>query len=85
MPKAKCSHCGSTFHGLDRNEDGSPDIPATKCADETCEVYLCEAGCQDLSFQCDGCDRRFCNEHVFAVEGDLKLCVECFEAVEEAA
>jgi hypothetical protein len=65
--------CDSTFHNVDRNEDGSPAIESQRCARPSCEVYLCRAGCEHLSFVCDGCGLRFCDEHKV---GD-NLCLGC--------
>src|SRR5258706_10309679 len=57
---ATCPLCESTFGNVDRNEDGSPAIEITRCAHPGCAVYLCRAGCEHLSFQCEGCRKRFC-------------------------
>jgi hypothetical protein len=66
----------------DRNEDGGPAIESTRCAHPGCEVYLCRAGCEHLSFTCDACGRRFCGEHKVALDG-LPYCLGCaVEAVE---
>jgi hypothetical protein len=79
---ATCTHCESTFRNVDRNEDGSPAIETTRCAHPGCEVYLCHAGCQHLSFTCDACGRRFCSEHKIVLD-ELSYCPECaVEAVE---
>ena len=75
-PTAECPACHSVFFGSDRNEDGSPYIEATRCAHPGCEVYLCRAGCEHLSFFCEGCRSRFCGEHKVTLDG-LDLCVEC--------
>jgi hypothetical protein len=81
--KATCPNCNTTFHGVERDEDGRPEIENTRCAHPRCEVYLCEAGCQHLSFSCEGCDQRFCNEHKVKLDG-LPFClpcaIECLEA-----
>jgi hypothetical protein len=78
---ATCKNCDTTFHHMDRNEDGSPAIECTCCAHPGCEVYLCRAGCEHLSFVCGGCGERFCNDHRVDV-GD-HLCPGCaLEAVE---
>jgi hypothetical protein len=70
------------FRNPDRNEDGSPAIENTRCADLGCEVYLYYAGCEHLSFTCDACGRRFCGEHKVALDG-LPYCLGCaVEAVE---
>lgn len=78
---ARCPHCQTVFHGVDANEDGSPYLEATKCATPTCDVYLCGATCQELSFSCDGCGRRHCNEHLILVpdgtDKPLKCCAVC--------
>jgi hypothetical protein len=79
---AICTHCESIFRNVDRNEDGSPAIQSTRCAHPGCEVYLCRAGCEHLSFTCDACGRRFCSDHIVALSG-LPYCVGCaVEAVE---
>ena len=44
------------------------------------EVDLCQAGCEHLSFQCEGCRRRFCWDHKVALDG-VAYCLGC--AVEE--
>jgi hypothetical protein len=74
--KATCTHCGSTFQNVDRNEDGSPAIETTRCAHPGCEVYLCKAGCEHLSFECEGCRKRVCEAHGLNIEGD-RLCIAC--------
>jgi hypothetical protein len=73
---ATCTYCDSTFHGVDRNEDGSPAIETTRCAQPGCAVYLCRAGCEHLSFFCEGCRSRFCAEHKISLDG-TELCVGC--------
>jgi hypothetical protein len=79
---ATCTYCESTFRNVDRNEDGSPAIENTRCAHPGCEVYLCRAGCQHLSFECDGCRSRFCGEHKVTFDGH-PFCLGCAaEAVE---
>jgi len=55
--------------------DPGEEIPLVKCAAETCDVALCPDGCQDLSAKCDGCDRRFCNDHLILVEPEYEC--EC--------
>jgi len=66
----------------DRNDDGSPCLETTRCAHLGCEVYLCRAGCEHLSFVCEDCDRRFCFEHKIVFDG-LSYCPGCaVEAVE---
>jgi len=67
---------------VDRNEDGSPAIENTRCAQPGCEVYLCRAGCLELSFQCESCDQRFCVEHRMMLDG-MAFCVTCAVAVTE--
>jgi hypothetical protein len=77
-----CPHCAPVFRNVDRNEDGSPAIETTRCAHPRCEVYLCHAGCQHLSFTCDSCGRRFCSDHKVKVD-ELPYCLRCaVEAVE---
>jgi hypothetical protein len=79
---ATCTHCESTFRNVDRNEDGSPAIDTTRCADPGCEVHLCHAGCEHLSFTCDACGRHFCGEHKVVLD-ELPYCLGCaVEAVE---
>jgi len=68
---ATCNHCESIFRGVDRNED---------CAHPGCEVYLGRAG---LSFQCEGCRRRFCAEHKLVLDGS-PYCLVCAVAVVES-
>ncbi len=70
--------CESIFRNVDRNEDGSPAIEATPCAHPDCPVYLCQAGCEHLSFVCDACAKRYCAAHpVFTLDGE-RFCGECF-------
>ena len=79
---ATCTNCGTTFRNVDRNEDGSPAIENTRCARLGCEVYLCRAGCEHLSFRCDACRKRFCGGHKVALDS-VAYCLECaVEAVE---
>ena len=73
---ATCTHCESTFRNVDRNEDGSPAIESTRCTYPGCEVYLCRAGCEHLSFQCEGCSKRFCSEHKVTFDG-FQVCLAC--------
>ena len=49
---AICTSCESIFYHVDRDEDGAPYIETTRCAHPGCEVYLCKAGCEHLSFAC---------------------------------
>jgi hypothetical protein len=79
---ATCAHCYSTFRNVDRNEDGSPPIETTRCARPGCQVYLCRAGCEHLSFTCESCRQRFCSTHKVRID-ELALCLGCtVEAVE---
>jgi hypothetical protein len=79
---ATCAHCETIFGNVDRNEDGSPAIENTRCAHPGCEVYLCHAGCEHLSFTCEGCGRRFCSDHGLNFGGE-RFCIACSsEAVE---
>ena len=71
-----CTHCDTTFYHVDRDEDGAPYIESVRCAHPGCEVYLCKAGCEHLSFTCDGCGLRFCESHGLSFAG-LHLCVGC--------
>jgi hypothetical protein len=73
---ATCTNCESTFNNVDRDEDVSPAIESTRCSQPECEVYLCGAGCRELSFQCEGCGRRFCGEHKLAFDG-FPFCLVC--------
>jgi hypothetical protein len=79
---ANCTNCDSTFRGADRNEDGSPYLETTPCPHPGCEVCLCQAGCEHLSFNCDACGQRFCAEHKVVFDA-LRYCLGCaVEAVE---
>jgi hypothetical protein len=79
---ATCAHCETIFRNVDRNEDGSPAIESTRCAHPSCEVYLCHAGCEHLSFTCDACGGRFCGEHKVTLDG-MPYCFACaVEAVQ---
>src|ERR1700694_5982664 len=79
---ATCTNCGTTFRSVDRNQDGSLAIETTHCAHPDCEVYLCHASCEHLSFTCYGCGRRFCSEHKLVLD-ELSYCLGCaVEAVE---
>ena len=61
--QVRCLNCGIVV-SVDRDEDGKPSLPGQPCADPGCETILCYAGvCDDLSWICDGCGGRFCNEH----------------------
>ena len=71
-----CTHCDTTFHNLVRDEDGRPYIEATRCAHPGCEVYLCQAGCEHLSFACDSCGLRFCEGQGLNFAGQ-RLCTAC--------
>jgi hypothetical protein len=73
---ATCTHCDTTFRNVDRNEDGSPAIESTRCAHPGCEIYLCRARCEHLSFQCDGCGKRFCESHGLNF-GGATFCIAC--------
>ena len=73
---ATCTNCDSTFRNVDRNEDGSPAIEKERCARPGCEVYLCRAGCEHLSFRCDGCGLRFCEAHGLSLGAD-RFCIGC--------
>jgi hypothetical protein len=70
------------FRNPDRNEDGSPAIENTRCGHPGCEVYLCHAGCEHLSFTCGACGHRFCSDHKIVFD-ELSYCLACaVEAVE---
>ena len=73
---ATCNRCESTFRHVDRKEDGSPAIKSTGCSQPECEVYLCGAGCMELSFQCEGCSKRFCCEHKLTLDR-FPFCLAC--------
>ena len=79
---ATCTHCDTTFHHVDQNEDGSPYIESIRCAHPGCEVYLCGAVCQELSFECEACRKRFCGEHKIVLDGEA-YCLGCALAVVE--
>lgn len=78
---ATCTHCDTTFPHVDCNEDGSPYIEAIRCASPGCEVYLCGATCQELSFACDACGLRFCLSHLILIpdgtDRPLRCCPAC--------
>ena|ERR1035437_5989312 len=80
---AASNHCESVFRGVDGNDVGSPAIENTRCAHPGCEDYLCRAGCEHLSFQCEGCGRRLCSEHQVTLDG-LPYCFGCAVAVVES-
>jgi hypothetical protein len=73
---ATCPNCETTFRGVDRNEDGSPAVETRRCAHPGCEVYLCKAGCEHLSFHCEGCRQRFCSDHGLNF-GGARFCPAC--------
>ena len=73
---AICTSCESIFYHVDRDEDGAPYIETTRCAHPGCEVYLCKAGCEHLSFACDGCGLRFCETHGLNFAG-ARFCIGC--------
>ena len=73
---ATCPTCDNHFVGVDQNEDGSPYIETTRCAHPGCEVYLCGAGCQELSFGCESCGRRVCGSHGLTFGGE-RFCIAC--------
>ena len=85
---AQCPACNSVFYGCDRDEDGRPSFESLPCADAGCEVYLCHGICQELSFSCDGCGRRFCLSHLILIpdgaDRPLKCCAICAAGVELA-
>lgn len=76
-------NCESTFLNVDRNEDGSPAIESIRCGRPGCEVYLCLAGCEHLSFTCEGCRQRFCSAHRVTID-ELSLCLGCAEEAMES-
>jgi hypothetical protein len=71
-----CTHCDTTFLGVDCNEDGAPAIESVRCAHPGCEIYLCKAGCEHLSLECDACRKRVCEVHGLSFGGD-RLCIAC--------
>src|SRR5260370_14256369 len=73
---APCSHCQSIFRIADRNEDASPTIENALCEHPGCEVYLCRAGCEHLSFICAGCRNCFSSEHRVVLD-ELAHCLGC--------
>ncbi len=73
---ATCSNCNTSFHNVDRNEDGSPAIEATRCEHPGCEVYLCRAGCDHISAACTFCGVRVCEEHYINWDGSA-TCLTC--------
>jgi hypothetical protein len=73
---ATCTNCDSILRNVDRNEDGSPAIECVRCAHPGCEIYLCKAGCQHLSFECHGCGQRFCEGHGLNF-GGYRMCITC--------
>jgi hypothetical protein len=75
---AICSTCATMFRGVDRNEDGAPEIPDTvKCASEDCEAWLCPVCREHFAFECDACGHWFCNQHMIVTIDRLKLCGPC--------
>jgi hypothetical protein len=80
---ATCTHCETIFRGVDRNEDGSPAIETARCAYPGCDVNLCPLGCEHLSFQCEGCGRRFSDAHRVVLDGS-PYCLVCAVAVVES-
>ena len=80
---ATCVHCGSAVLNVDRNEDGSPAIETTRCAQPGCEIYLCRAAGDHLSFECDACRRRFCDAHRVMLDR-APYCLRCAVAVVES-
>ena len=85
----ECRNCGSVFHHCDRDEDGRPYIETTLCNLPGCEVRLCGATCQELSFECDSCASRFCNAHLVLIpdgtDRPLNCCPACAGEVERIA
>ena len=80
---ASSANCESAFLKVDRNEDVSPAIETTRCAHPGCKIYLCNAGCEHFSFQCDACGRRFCDAHRVMLSG-LPHCLRCAVAAVES-
>jgi hypothetical protein len=73
---ATCTNCESIFCRVHRDEDGPPHIDSTRCAHSGCEVYLCKAGCEHLSFECNACCQRFCEGHLLNFAGQ-HFCIAC--------
>jgi hypothetical protein len=73
---ATCTNCETTFYHVDRKEHGSLTIESTRCAHPGCEVYLCRACCEHLSFKCDGCGKCICGEHKVTFDG-FPFCLGC--------
>ncbi len=75
---ATCPHCDSRFEQCDRSEDGEPEVPeAVACAEPGCPVYLCPSTCQELSYECTGCRKRFCESHEPFKLDDDPYCTNC--------
>jgi len=70
------------FRNVGRTEDGLPAIENERCCHPGFEVHLCHAGCEHLSFSCQGCSSRFCNEDKVSLDG-MELCARCAIAVVE--
>jgi hypothetical protein len=79
---ATCTNCESIFRNVDCNEDGSPALENERCCHPGCEVDLCHAGCEHLSFFCESCRSRFCGEHKVSLDR-MELCASCAIAVVE--
>ena len=74
--RAECPVCGTVFRGVDRDEDGAPEVPAAgPCALAACGRTFCTEGCEERTFVCD-CGHRFCRDHAIAAAG-VELCPEC--------
>src|SRR5437899_3236814 len=80
---SECETCGSLFHGVDRDEDGAREVPGQKCDDEFCRKWICKAGCQELSFECDGWGHKFCESHQINFQS-MRLCIGCLQETLEA-
>jgi hypothetical protein len=81
---AECPTCQTVFRHCDREEDGRPYIESTRCASPGCEIYLCGAACQTLSWQCDGCRGRFCDAHPVFTVGNDRFCAGCVQELRRA-
>ena len=84
-----CNTCQTTFHHLDRDEDGRASIPSVKCADPSCDTWLCLSVClEHFGFHCDGCGHRFCLAHLILIpdgaDRPLKCCAICAAGIEMA-
>jgi hypothetical protein len=71
---ATCTRCEAMLYyvnqkSVGRSADGS-------CGRTGCRTYGYRAGCEHLSFLCEGCGDRFCSEHRITL-GGLPFCLAC--------